>query len=78
MKNIDPLAIWFFTGSRHLIGEGPLAQVCAHSQAIVDGRNATGGTPLRLLFKPVLKNPEVIRLLRLDANRSSELAGLVL
>jgi len=77
MKNIPTSEIWFLTGSQHLYGEGPLRQVAANSQAIVDQLNASGRLPLRLVFKPVLTRPEEIRSVMLEANGNAECAGVI-
>jgi L-arabinose isomerase len=70
--------IWFITGSQHLYGPGTLRQVAVNSQAMVDALNASRRLPLKLVFRPVLKTPEEIRQLCLDANHASNCAGLVL
>ena len=70
--------IWFVTGSQHLYGPATLKQVAADSQAIVAGLNAARAIPLDVAFKPVLKTPEEVRTLCLDANHDANCAGLVL
>ncbi len=78
MKNISSSEIWFVTGSQHLYGPETLKQVAAHSQKIVKALDVSKRVPLRLVFKPVLKTPEEIRQLCLDANHVPECAGLIL
>ena len=58
MKNLPSPEIWFITGTQHLYGEGPLKQVAANSQKIVDELSATKRLPLKLVFKPILTRPE--------------------
>jgi L-arabinose isomerase len=70
--------IWFITGSQHLYGPETLKQVAVNSQKIVGALNASKRMPLKLVFKPVLKTPDEIRQLCLDANHASNCAGLVL
>ncbi|MSU65979.1 MAG: L-arabinose isomerase [Opitutus sp.] len=70
--------IWFVTGSQHLYGPETLAQVARNSTAIVAGLSASKRIPLKLVFKPVLKTPDEIRALCLDANHDANCAGLVL
>src|ERR1700761_8690412 len=70
--------IWFITGSRHLYGPETLKQVAVNSQRIVEGLNASKRLPLKVVFKPVLKTPDEIRQLCLDANHAANCAGLVL
>jgi L-arabinose isomerase len=80
MKNLPAAEIWFLTGSQHLYGEETLKQVAADSEKIVAGLNAAGGRglPLKLVFKPVLKTPDEITKICLDANHESTCAGVVL
>jgi len=70
--------IWFITGSQHLYGPETLKQVAVNSQKIVEALNASKRLPLKVLFKPVLKTPDEIRQLCLDANHAANCAGLVL
>jgi L-arabinose isomerase len=70
--------IWYITGSQHLYGPETLKQVAVNSQKIVEALNASKRLPLKLVFKPVLKTPEEIRQLCLDANHAANCAGLVL
>jgi L-arabinose isomerase len=78
MKNLPTPEIWFITGTQHLYGEGPLKQVAANSQKIVDELNASGRLPLKLVFKPILTRPEEIRALCLEANGAANCAGLAI
>ncbi len=78
MKNLAPAEIWYITGSQHLYGPKTLAQVAVNSQKIVEALNASREIPLKLVFKPVLKTPEEIRRLCLEANHATECAGLIL
>jgi L-arabinose isomerase len=70
--------IWFVTGSQHLYGPETLKQVALDSQAIAAGLGASKRIPLDVVFKPVLKTPDEIRALCLDANSSANCAGLIL
>ncbi len=78
MKNLPASEIWYVTGSQHLYGEGPLRQVAANAQKIVEELNATGRLPVPLVFKPILTRPEEIRALCLEANNAPNCAGLVI
>lgn len=77
MNHLQPSEIWYVTGSQHLYGEETLKQVATHSQKIVAALNSAKRIPLSLVFKPVLKTPEEIKQLCLDANHTPECAGLV-
>ncbi len=77
MKNLPTPEIWFLTGSQHLYGEGPLRQVAANSQKIVDELNASGKLPLRVVFKPILTRPEEIRAACLEINGAPNCGGVI-
>jgi len=75
---LKTLEIWYVTGSQHLYGEETLRQVAAHSQHIVAALNASGQLPVNIVFKPVVKTPDEIRQLCIDANSDANCAGLIL
>lgn len=75
---LKPVEIWFVTGSQHLYGPKTLEQVAEDSTKIVEALNASDRIPLPVVFKPVLKTPDEIRQLCLDANHATQCAGLVL
>jgi len=74
LKNYE---VWFTTGSQDLYGQKTLQQVAEDSLAIVDGLNKSGNVPVKIIFKPVLTNPEAIHSLCLDANNSKNCIGLI-
>ena len=69
--------VWFIIGSQHLYGPEALEQVAANAQLVVEGMNASGKLPVRLVFKPVLTTPEAIYNLCLEANSAPSCIGLV-
>lgn len=75
---LSTATIWFATGSQDLYGPATLRQVAANSSAMIDGLNASGDLPLRILVKPILTGPDAIRQLCLDASRDPGCAGLIL
>ncbi len=76
--NLSTPEIWFICGSQHLYGEGPLRQVAANAQAVVDGLVEGRKLPLPLKFKALLTTPDEIASLCIEANSTSNCAGLVL
>jgi L-arabinose isomerase len=48
--------VWFVTGSQHLYGEETLRQVDEHSKIIADSFNDSPQIPVRVVFKPVVKD----------------------
>ena len=77
MIDYAPLEAWFVTGSQHLYGPETLQQVDKDSQAIVDGLNASGVLPIRLVFKPVLKTPEEVSAVLREADAAPACVGVI-
>ena len=69
--------VWFCTGSQDLYGEDTLRQVAEQSQAIAAQLDASEAVPVRVVWKPVLKESASIRQLALDANASESCIGVI-
>jgi L-arabinose isomerase len=72
-----PLEVWFFTGSQHLYGPETLAQVERDSRDVVDGLNASGRLPIRVVFKSVVKTPEEISAALGEADSAPRCIGII-
>jgi L-arabinose isomerase len=77
MKSIKDYEVWFVTGSQHLYGEETLKQVADNAEKICDALNQSNKLPLKIRFKSVVTNPDAIYKLALEANSSSNCAGLI-
>ncbi len=77
MIEYTQMEAWFLTGSQHLYGPETLRQVDRDSRAIVDGLNAAGTLPVKIVFKPALKTPEEIAAALRDAEASPSCIGVV-
>ncbi|MCS5713841.1 L-arabinose isomerase [Herbiconiux sp. CPCC 205716] len=75
--SLDSYEIWFFTGSQNLYGEETLRQVAEQSQQIVATLDGSDAIPVKIVWKPVLKDSESIRRAALDANADDKVIGLV-
>jgi L-arabinose isomerase len=71
------LDIWFVVGSQHLYGPKTLQAVAENAQRIVEGLNAEGRLPARLVLKPTVTDPDGILALCREANNDPACAGLV-
>ncbi len=69
--------IWFLTGSQHLYGEAALKQVDRDGGEIVAGLQGALDGAVELVQRPVLKTPEEIRRVCLEADADDRCAGLV-
>ncbi|GEP26826.1 L-arabinose isomerase [Cryobacterium levicorallinum] len=74
---LDHVEVWFLTGSQNLYGEETLRQVADQSRAIADALGATSDIPVKIVWKPVLKDSESIRRAALDANSDDAVIGLI-
>ncbi|HEX5859986.1 MAG TPA: L-arabinose isomerase, partial [Microbacterium sp.] len=72
--SLDGYEVWFVTGSQNLYGEETLRQVAEQSQAVAEG---LGGLPVKVVWKPVLKDADSIRRLALDVNARDEVIGVI-
>jgi L-arabinose isomerase len=72
--SLDAYEIWFVTGSQMLYGDETLRQVAEQSQAVAEGLS---GLPVKVVWKPVLKDSDSIRRLALDVNARDEVIGVV-
>lgn len=77
MLDLKQYEVWFITGSQHLYGPETLEQVAKHSQIIAAGLDQSNTIPVRIVFKPVLKTPDEIYNLVLEANAAKNCIGLV-
>lgn len=74
---VKPYTFWFVTGSQHLYGPETLLQVDQDSQQMVEGLNASGKIPYRIVFKPVVKTSEEIYQVLTAANQDEDCAGII-
>ena len=73
--DMKTLEVWFVTGSQHLYGEAALRQVADNSRGVVEGLNASGRLPVRVIFKPVVTTPHSILEVCREANAAAQLRG---
>ncbi len=69
--------VWFITGSQHLYGPEVLIKVAEHSQEIVEAFNDFSSIPVTVVFKPVVKTPEEIYKVCIEANSKVNCIGLI-
>ena len=75
--DLNNYEIWFVTGSQHLYGEETLRQVAEHSNEIAQAFDASESIPVKVVFKPVLTNPDSIYRLCMDANTAENCVGII-
>ena len=77
MIDLKAFEVWFITGSQHLYGEETLKMVAEHSQQIAKGLDGAADTPVRVVYKPVVKTPEEIYATLQDANTAANCIGII-
>jgi L-arabinose isomerase len=75
--NLKSLEVWFVTGSQHLYGPETLQKVAEHSQEIAGFFDSHAKIPVKIVFKPVMKSPEEITNLCIEANSTRNLIGVI-
>ncbi|MUK01539.1 L-arabinose isomerase [Vibrio cholerae] len=73
---LDAYEVWFLTGSQDLYGEETLQQVAEQSQEIVRILEASG-LPVKVVWKPTLKDSTSIRRMALEANAADNAIGVI-
>ncbi len=73
----DSREIWFLTGSQDLYGPETLEQVAAQSREVAGLLDAADSIPVKIVWKPVLKEKDGIRRAMLDANSSDACVGVI-
>jgi len=69
--------IWFLTGSQDLYGQDTLRQVAEQSQAVARALDDATAVPVRVVWKPVLKDSDAIRRMALEANAADACLGVI-
>ncbi len=73
----ENLEIWFITGSQLLYGEETLRQVDSQSTALVEGLNASGALPIKIVYQGTVKTATEISGKFQEANDSSRCVGII-
>ncbi len=75
--NFKTYEAWMVTGSQHLYGEEVLQEVALHAQQIVKEINESEFIPVKLVYKPLVKTPDEILGLCIEANADPNCIGIV-
>ena len=76
-KALGTHEVWFLTGSQDLYGDEALRRVDDHAREIAGSLDADATIPVRVVHKPVVKSPESIRQVCLEANAARSCVGVV-
>lgn len=73
---LESYEVWFVTGSQDLYGEETLQQVAEQSQEIVR-MLGEAGLPVKIVWKPTLKDSASIRRMALEVNAADNAIGVI-
>jgi L-arabinose isomerase len=77
LKELGEFEVWFLTGSQDLYGEETLRQVAENSGKIAAALDAAESIPVRVVWKPVVKNAEAILATLVDAGATEKCVGVI-
>ena len=70
--NLKQNEVWFVTGSLDLYGEAALQRVSEQAASIATALDSAPGIPVRVVMGPVVKSPESIRKVLMEANAAEK------
>ena len=73
----ENLEIWWVTGAQMLYGEEPVRIVESHSKEMVEGINAAGVLPIKVVYKGTVMSSKDIERVMLDANGDKRCIGII-
>jgi L-arabinose isomerase len=76
VTSLDHYEVWFLTGSQNLYGEETLRQVAEQSQEIARTLSESLAIPVKIVWKPVLKDSDSIRRMALEVNAADNVIGV--
>ena len=77
MIDISQKEVWFVVGSQELYGPETLRKVAEHSQHIAKGLDASSHIPVKIVYKEVVKSPDQITKVCLEANSNKKCIGII-
>ncbi len=77
MKALGAFEVWFLTGSQDLYGEEALREVAENSRRIASGLDESEALPVRVVWKPVVKNAEAIWAACIEASATDKCVGVI-
>ncbi len=77
MKAFENLEIWWITGAQLLYGGDAVVSVDGHSKDMVDGLNASGIIPVKVVYKGTANSSNEVEDIMLAANNDAKCVGLI-
>ena len=76
-KAFENCELWWVTGAQLLYGGDAVVKVDAHSKEMVDGLNASGNIPVKIVYKGTANSSKEVEAVMQAANNTPECAGVI-
>ena len=76
MKAFDNYEIWWVTGAQLLYGGDAVVAVDGHSKEMVEGLNASGNIPVKIVYKGTANSSKEVEAVMLAANNDEKCIGI--
>ena len=77
MKVFENLEVWWVTGAQLLYGGDAVVAVDGHSKEMVEGLNASGNIPVKIVYKGTANSSKEVEAVMLAANNDEKCAGII-
>ena len=77
MQAFENLEVWWVTGAQLLYGGDAVVAVDGHSKEMVDGLNASGNIPVKIVYKGTANSSKEVEEVMLAANNDAKWIGII-
>ena len=77
MKPFENAELWWVTGAQLLYGGDAVVQVDGHSREMVEGLNASGNIPVKIVYKGTANSSKEVEAVMKAANNTPECVGII-
>ncbi len=77
MKPFENIELWWVTGAQLLYGGDAVVQVDGHSKEMVDGLNASGNIPVKIVYKGTANSSDEVEAVMKAATLAPECVGVI-
>ena len=77
IKQFENCEVWFVTGAQLLYGGDAVVQVDGHSKEMVEGLNASGNIPVKIVYKGTANSSKEVEAVMKAANNDPKCVGII-
>ena len=77
LKAFENFEIWWVTGAQLLYGGDAVVAVDGHSKEMVEGLNASGNIPVKVVYKGTANSSKEVEQVMLAANNDEKCVGII-